>query len=370
MSLQFITYGKLHFKVPCVEVIDGDSKMRLVLVMVLFCSNALLGTALLEALFDSPFLYVPSCTLESHFISVLDPTTLVRFGRVSRYFNELGNSGINTMYKIQGPDGLIWDIEKVYDIHQSVITDETISGPLEQLIRMNIPRKLRDVRLEGRIEYYFLWALFGKRLLLEIEYLSPEAIELSRMVLNHKRALKPRVFFECAVLNSLILPHAVPYMRKLRSGDDEYLCVSRPGIFNHFYHLIRPKSRSLLLTYLHENKTWKVDEIKWLLPVDLASAFYCCNMATDENHEAVHFIITNSMNHIGSHLFKWIKLDYNMKAIISMISCIALREPKKRSLICYLVQKNFPLETYKLVRGAQRVDHYINFWMHFRQIMI
>ncbi len=147
-------------------------------------------------------------------------------------------------------------------------------------------------------------------------------------------------------------------MNKLRTGYESNLSVSRPGIFKYLYNLIDPSARTPLLTYLHENETWKLDEVKYLLPVDLASAFHCCNMATDENHEVVRLIVKEAADRLRRHIVKWVKLGYNPKAMIHLISCSTMNELKKQQLIPHLAQRNFPHGAYEAVRGAQRIEYY------------
>lgn len=147
------------------------------LLLLFYLIHQVLGTTHLGSLSHSPFLNVPPCILIPHLISVLDPGTLVHLGRVSKYFNDHCTIGINEMYKIESQHGLIWDIELVYDIHQSLIEDEAISGTLEQLIRTRIPKNFRDIRVDALIEHCYVRALFGKRKISRINHFSPQAAE-------------------------------------------------------------------------------------------------------------------------------------------------------------------------------------------------
>ncbi len=304
---------------------------------------------------------VPICVLVSGILPYLDPATLVRLGRVNRFLNGLSITEIDRSYKSGPIHELVWDIEKVYDVHQAILGDDCITEPLEQLIRMNIPKKERDLRLESLIHRYYLPNLFGRQVTYSVGHLSPKAAELVRMILKHKRFDEAHISLLFPVVHDRIIREALPYLKQLSPNDMIELHFARPGLLKHLYPLIPDSHHSKLLTYLHENECWKVDEIQELLPIDYAAALYCFNMATDGNSEAVKFLISRAFAHVNAFLIYSIILRYNRTALISLIPHINIgNEFKKAWYICHFAQHNLPIETYKAVRGVQRVNYYHN----------
>ncbi len=333
--------------------------MKIPIIQLSVFANQLYTVTSMEALSDSPFLHVPKCTMVSHLVSALDPTSLARLGRVSTYFHELSLNAITRSFMIPSCYGLIWDIEKVYDVYHEELDNESISGPLEQLIRKNVPKKQRDLRLEGIIQHYFLPNLFGKRFNSYLEHVSLNAAELSRMILKYKRFGGDKIHIRYSMLNEEIIHEALPYLKEVSGDDIYYLNNSPPGYCKYMYELIPIASRSRLLTYLHENAHWEVDSVRDLLPVDNAAAFYCCNMANDENAKAVEFVVSNAPPQIAECILNWITHEYHPNVIMSLLSRpINVEELTKRTIISYLAAKNHPIKAYKAVRGAQRVKFY------------
>src|SRR5690606_23696193 len=112
--------------------------------------------------------------------------------------------------------------------------------------------------------------------------ISPKHPELSRMVLKYKRFDTNILEPDPASARPEFIDYAIPYMRFVHACSIKILADLVPGTALKFFDLLQDGYSSPLLTYLHCNPIWSVEDIREMR-VELPAALYACNMARDEN---------------------------------------------------------------------------------------
>ncbi len=292
-----------------------------------------------------PFSFLPSCILLKEVFFLLDPVDIVHLGRVNTHMAQIAGEALNLRFKKAKDGKRVWDVEKLYDVHQS--PDCQSREDLERCIRKYMTRPIEDIRLWSTLERYVFPTLFHSRLPYSTIFNYPVSGEIVRMVYKYRRYVSVAFISSRIHLTAELIDYALPLM-----GEIDYdLDVLAPGLMARIFCKI--ETPSMLLTYLHDNKMWSVDRVA-NYQVDPLSMLYCLNMATDDNIPAIEELLRKGAGLVKYEAGTLILNNYNTKALVCLLSQPGLfTEIERRCLILKSLKHPDYLELYEAIRGKK-----------------